>query len=354
MEPEPRQRPHLRGFLLDLLFGTSGNNNNNSSAPLPTIPPVEAVPPVSISSSSSSSTNSNEPTFWRTLPTYNELVNILTALKGFTLPLPVTPEDTALLASLHHLCYYFIGGTSYTPVTFSLSREDTTVHPDLTAQYRNLPPRQDLTELLKRIVEGTLESNNNNNNSETSRSQKGGRALLMAFYPHIMVLIQALMMHLYVYGLMPDDKNAGTMHQWYSVLGNLDALRIILVHACEQGIIDLGDAPRFWKDFIKQNVDEIQRCLSNVHRAESFAVMLKSQLTMRDQAMDELRKQYDPSALQLEMVQGQRACAFEALRNVTSVLSVLHNASALVARNNNGPATSSSTATSSSPSRITF
>jgi hypothetical protein len=346
----PERRTHARGLLSELFFGRSSSSYEPSPSPMPIM-----MGPSNNNNNSNASTGlptpiptpvggSSEPAFWRTLPNLTELISLLNALRTFTLT-SLSAEDMALLRSLQQLCYYFLGGT-HPAGTAAAAPALFRSYPDLEAQYQKMPPRQDLTELLKHVVDDTLTQP-----YPTDPKFVAQRTLLAAFYPHIMVLIQGLMMHLYVTSLVqPADKDAvGIVHLWYGVLGNLDALRIVVVHASEQGLIDLGDAPRFWKDFIKQTVDDIQRCLANVHRADSFAVMLKSQLSMRDQAMDELRRQYDPSAFKLEMIQGQRACAMEALRNVTSVLSVLHNASSLVARggapnnnNNNTPAASAS------------
>lgn len=239
-----------------------------------------------------------EPFFARALPTLHELDAILQQLRSLSFAGLVdgsaTPEDLMLLQHEHALCTQGLGDILSAPSPPTAARRDGPI-----------------AESLRRVLALNATA------ADFSDSQ---RAAMAAFYPKLMVVLQAILMHLFV--VSPDAKPS-VVHLWRTTLGGLDTVRIVLVHADELGIIELGDAPKLWREFIKQSVDEIQRCLANVHRAESSVVSLKTQLSMRDHAMDDLRRQFDSSALELELVEGQRACAREALRNVTSVVSML-------------------------------
>jgi hypothetical protein len=256
------------------------------------------------------------PSYSRPLPSPPELANDIGSLRSFVLPPPTAETDDCLLELLRQLCYQFLGGAPRDRNTAASAHFGTEVE----ALYQGAPPRLDLQDALKRILAS---------GGEGPKLEDRPRAALELFYRHIMILIKALMIHLYMYRLIPDDKNVGTMHNWYAVLGHLESLRITLVHASEIGLIDLRDAPRYWEELIERTVDEIQKCLRALHTAEEQALTLKTALSARDKESDELRRRYDPSALKLELVQGERACALDALRNVTSVTSILHNESTL-------------------------
>ena len=261
----------------------------------------------------------SRPSYVRPLPSPPELANDIGSLRDFVLPAPTAETDDCLLELLHQLCFQFLGGPPRDRSTPASARYG----PEIDALYHGAPPRLDLQDALKRLL--LVANGEVNNNKPDERT----RVALELFYRHIMILIKALMIHLYMYRLIPDDKNVGTMHNWYAVLGHLESLRITLVHASESGQIDLRDAPRYWEELIERTVDEIQKCLRALHNAEEQALTLKTALSARDKESDELRRRYDPSALKLELVQGERACALDALRNVTSVVSILHNESTL-------------------------
>ena len=255
------------------------------------------------------------PSYTRPLPSVPELASDISSLRGFALPAPTAEADDCLLQLLRQLCHQFLGGL---PRDRQLPSHYNT---EIDALYQGAPPRMDLQDALKRLLLATP--------APPPPADDRTRTSLELFYRHLMILIKALMIHLYMYRLIPDDKNVGTMHNWYAVLGHLESLRITLVHASENGLIDLRDAPRYWEELIERTVDEIQKCLHALHSAEEQALTLKTALSARDKESDELRRRYDPSALKLELVQGERACALDALRNVTSVTSILHNESTL-------------------------
>jgi hypothetical protein len=273
------------------------------------------------------------PSYTRPLPSGPELANDIRSLRSFVLPQPTAESDECLLELLRQLCHQFLGG----PPRDRLSRYSS----EIDALYQGAPPRLDLQDALRRLVgnnnnkpeERAATNHNNssadvNNNNTTTKADERTRVSLELLYRHIMIMIKALMIHLYMYRLIPDDKNVGTMHNWYAVLGNLETIRITIVNGSDNGQVDLHDAPRYWEELIERTVAEIQKCLRTLHSAEEQALTLKTALAVRDKESDELRRRFDPSALELERMQGERAYALEALRNVTSVTSILHNEAA--------------------------
>ena len=328
---DARPRRRARGLLAQLFFGKRAPATPKLSAPPvvmeppPEEPPAEAKPEEIVPS---------RPSYTRPLPTGPELANDIGYLRTFSLPQPNVDTDQCLMELLRQLCYQFLGGPP---------RERTQVPSrfgaDIDQQYQGASMlRMDLQDALKRILTdgvdpkgsastNTTTTNNNMTNDINAGKDERVRPALELFYRHIMILIKALMIHLYMYRLLPDETNVGAMHTWYAVLGHLESLRITLVHASEIGQIDLHEAPRYWEELIDSTVNQIQKCLRALHSAEDKALTLKSNLSARDKESDDLRKRYDPSALRLELVQGERACALDALRNVTSVASILHNES---------------------------
>ena len=307
----PRRR--TRGLLSRLFFGEAKppelqhEEMHHEAAPILEEPPHPmAAEPEEVPT---------RPSYVRPLPSPPELANDIVSLRSFALPPPTAETDDCLLELLRQLCFQFLGG----PPRDRNSPASARYGAEVDALYQGAPPRLDLQDALKRILK----------DDAALKADERARAALELFYRHIMILIKALMIHLYMYRLIPDDKNVGTMHNWYAVLGHLESLRITLVHASETGQIDLRDAPRYWEELIEKTVDEIQKCLRALHGAEEQALTLKTALSARDKESDELRRRYDPSALKLELVQGERACALDALRNVTSVVSILHNESTL-------------------------
>jgi hypothetical protein len=279
------------------------------------------------------------PSYTRPLPSVPELASDISSLRSFALPAPTAEADDCLLQLLRQLCHQFLGGL---PRDRQLPSHYNT---EIDALYQGAPPRMDLQDALKRLLLATP--------APPPPADDRTRTSLELFYRHLMILIKALMIHLYMYRLIPDDKNVGTMHNWYATLGHLETLRITLVHGSETGQVDLHDAPRYWEELIERTVDEIQKCLRTLHSAEEQSLAYKTALAIRDKESDELRRRFDPSALMLERMQGERAAALESLRNVTSVASILHNEAAThtnsVFANNNNITNVNTTTTMSRP-----
>jgi hypothetical protein len=230
-------------------------------------------------------------------------------------------DDLTLLATLHKLCVQFLGGKMPPGVR---------IPPYLDAQYAGLSVASDLTGYLKRIVT-TPKTHMSSEQRELFGHQiefpPEVRKQLSSFYPHMMILIQALLVHLCAKGQENHERlttlQTTVLRIWRDVLGDLDSLRIVLVHAERQHIIELGDAPRLWEEFIKESVDQIHRCQLNIHAADTAAIKLKGQLSERDRALDTIRGRYDAPSFELEMVEGQRSRSLNALTNATSVATVL-------------------------------
>jgi hypothetical protein len=373
-----RSGGNSRGVLSRLFFGRSRRADTDAAAAAAAAAAAEEEAAAAAAASMPNVTN--EPVFTRALPTLDEFPEIVRRLQtfdwdqriiaydGFRMhrtPLPAA-ASAAAAAQQHH--YYH--ENTYAMPHEALSAADhlvTLTLQQLCTHYLGRPPsvpssrgaggkggapaelpeyiqnqykgteylnNKDLTDYLKRVLMGTtgvpyMSSTQKAILERPIEFSQDVRDRMVNMYPHIMVLIKALLVHLCQHTDEEHSDSASLRHTvlriWRDVLGDLDALRIVLVRADEMHVIDLGECPRIWTEFIRETVDHVHACQQRLHTAEEEGMGLRTLLLERQKALNELAVRFDDPLHKFQMIQAERARLQDALDETTNVQSVLRS-----------------------------
>ena len=275
----------------------------------------EEAPPPPPRRASSTPAPPATPVFQSEVPAAIDVCNTITSLCTFAPPAHATEQDTILQIALQQLCHYFLGG----PPPPALAKP-TKQYDYLSAAYAGLPAKRNLTAALQRIVDPSA-------TAETADVPPADRALLVPFYPRLMLLLQGIMKHLYSIDLEPSGELQHDLrHAWYLILGSLDQLRIVLLHAEAIGLAAYDAIPRQWGEIVSENVQSIQRCQQSLQATEKELARNTQQLIACSDEQLKMRRNYDAPRMNIQLLKGRRALEMEALRANTAVDTLFKNA----------------------------
>jgi hypothetical protein len=192
----------------------------------------------------------------------------------------------------------------------------------ITSAYASLPPKRNLTVSLQHVVDPALADAE----ALASHVPPTDRVLLEPFYPRLMLLLQGIMKHLYSFDLEPTPEHHELHHAWDLILGCLDQLRIVLLHAETLGLVSYKSMPRLWGEIVSENVQAIQRCLRNLHVTELELSNNAQHLTVCNEKILSLRRDYDAPRMNIQLLKGRKALEMEALHASTAVDTLFKNA----------------------------
>jgi hypothetical protein len=145
-------------------------------------------------------------------------------------------------------------------------------------------------------------------------------------YPRLMFVMKVLLVHLNgEYDTMHTAKGMkhAIIRVWRDVLGDLDVLRIVILHAHEKGYVDLGGMPQAWPKVIEESLQDVRRGVSGVLAADNAVVALDEQLKGYHEGIEEVHKRYDKYLMQRSLVEAERAHARRLLHSLTDVEEML-------------------------------
>ncbi len=247
----------------------------------------------------------------------------------------LSAADHLITLTLQQLCTHYLGRIP--PLSTTKSGGAPAELPDyIQNQYKGpeYQSKKDLTDYLTRVLMGStgvpyMSSTQKAMLERPIDFSQDVRDRMVNMYPHIMVLIKALLVHLCQHTDEEHTDSASLRHTvlriWRDVLGDLDALRIVLVRADELGVIVLGECPRIWTEFIRETVDHVHACQQKLHTAEEEGMALRTLLLERQKALNELAVRFDDPLHKFQMIQAERARLQDALDETTNVRSVLRS-----------------------------
>ena len=261
------------------------------------------------------------PIYQSEVPAPIDVCNTIASLCAFSLPHPPASEqDTILQLALQQLCHYFLGAP---PPSFPQAPTKSKPPYDyITAAYAGLPPKRNLAQTLQRIVDPAV----SDTDAFVASVPAADRALLSGLFPRLMLLFQGIMKHLYSFDLEPTPEHHELHHVWDLILGSLDQLRIVLLHAETLGLVSYEGMPRLWGEIVSENVQNIQRCLRNLQLTELELSSNTQHLTACNEKILNLRRDYDAPRMNIQLLKGRRALEMAALHASTSVDTLFKNA----------------------------
>jgi hypothetical protein len=154
------------------------------------------------------------------------------------------------------------------------------------------------------------------------------RVQMAEMYPHIMTLMKALLMHLQGHRKGLEMEEVGMRHTilciWRGVLGDLDALRIVVLRASELQLTDLQDMPKVWTTIIQDTLNRVHECERNMHRTEDEADRLSVSMSSYRTDLEKLHETYNEPQQRWQALKAQEKRWERALSIETSVLNILN------------------------------
>ena len=266
----------------------------------------------------------------------------------------LSQDDRLITIGLSAFCKHFLGHK-----VAPLPRNVTTNQ--FNAQYTGIESRDFSAVLMRMLVDETAPEHLTEAQKEIasgavnlSQETKDG---LLSMYTHIMDLMKAVLVRLYcdrgseieVPPFRPnhaqrlsllDEYDSGRHEEGVdeemlralrlsvpnvmrNLLGDLDSLRIVLIHAEERGFASLGNYPHDWTEFIRETVNNSNQCLANMQRTEQQLLSLRQVMQARDQALNDVHQQFLVQENLYSLVAAERTRLRQELENSRSVAHML-------------------------------
>ena len=107
------------------------------------------------------------------------------------------------------------------------------------------------------------------------------------------------------------------------LLGNLESVRLVLLHAEERGFVKYGNYPRKWGDIISEATNHVHDCVKQLHRIHNQIFVIKQSLNVRDQKIQAIRDAYVEHAHNLSLENASMQSLLHELRHRMSVRAML-------------------------------
>ena len=276
-------------------------------------------------------------------------------------------DDLLISAALYQLCHYYLGLRQSPPAPTDLAMRD----PFVADPYK-IETAVDLSDVLRAIL---VDDTNPPHMSVAQRDLANTpiefppqtKAALVSMYLHLMSLIKSVLIRInflthgadydrfIVDGLSSVDESSATsmtsapttttslggrpttldaisigpaahdtvLKILLQLLGNLESVRLVLLHAEVRGFVSYGNYPRKWADIISEATNHVHECVKQLHRIHNQIFVIKQSLNVRDQKIQAIRDAYVEHAHNLSLENASMQSLLHELRHRMSVRAML-------------------------------
>jgi hypothetical protein len=167
----------------------------------------------------------------------------------------------------------------------------------------------------------------NNLNTEQIR-------LLQLFYPSLMALIKALLVHCQNLAIQIEESSADknpqlsvhkcVLEAWQQLIGELHDIHSIILFASKKAILDLGDFPTRWSQAVETMYTDIDHLRFTILNLKDSLNTQLARLNERDKKVQQILSQYADVDLNLQLLKAQKSNTITILDNYTSVVNLVH------------------------------
>ena len=156
--------------------------------------------------------------------------------------------------------------------------------------------------------------------------------LLVRYYPCLMALIKALLIHCQNMAIQMESTEKGqensinkcVLDAWQQIMGELHDLHAIILYASKKSLIDLGDYPMEWQQTIQSMNTEINRLRTLILSLNDDLNLELSHLNERDKKIQLILSQYSEVDTRVQVIKARKNSLFISLNGYTFVPEIVH------------------------------
>ena len=162
---------------------------------------------------------------------------------------------------------------------------------------------------------------------------KEQKQLVVAFYPNLMALIRALLIHCQNLAVQHDGSERFqdstysmkkcVLDMWQQILGELHDIHAVIIYANQTDLVSLGDFPTQWMQTIQHMNSDIDHLRSTILVLNDNLNQNLSQLNERDKKIQALLALYAEYDTKVQLIKAQKNNIMAILENYTSIPSIV-------------------------------
>ena len=157
---------------------------------------------------------------------------------------------------------------------------------------------------------------------------------LLLFYPCLMALIRALLIHCQNLAVqMKDEKQSQdsgssvrkcVLDVWQQIMGELHDLHSVIIYASKQGLIELGNFPVEWLQTIQSMNSDIAHLRNIILGLNDSLNLEQAQLNERDKKLQAIMAQYAEADTKVQLIKAQKNNVVTTLESYVSIPDITH------------------------------
>jgi hypothetical protein len=162
---------------------------------------------------------------------------------------------------------------------------------------------------------------------------KEQKQLVTTFYPNLMALIRALLIHCQNLAMQHDgteryqdstySMNKCVLDMWQQILGELHDIHAVIIYANQTDLVSLGEFPTQWMQTIQHMNSDIDHLRSTILVLNDNLNQNLVQLNERDKKIQALFAQYAEYDTKVQLIKAQKNNIMAILENYTSIPSIV-------------------------------
>ena len=168
-------------------------------------------------------------------------------------------------------------------------------------------------------------------NAQSSSLRTDQQRELVLFYPCLMALIRALLIHCQnLADQMKDEKDDNTsMHKcvldaWQQIMGELHDVHSVIIFAGQSSLLDLGTFPTEWLQTIQSMNADISNLRNAILSLNDSLNAEQARVNERDKKLQQIVMQYAEADTKVQLIKAQKNNLLATLDSLTFIPNITH------------------------------